>query len=250
MIVGRQVIYLPRVTSTMEEIERYAAAGEPEGVVVVADEQTAGRGRSGRTWRAPAGSSILCSILLRPKLFADHLTTIPLIAGVAVAEAIEEHVPVRCHLKWPNDVWIDSKKVAGILMTSRMNSSGVAHVNLGIGVNVTVPREALPDGATSLDAASGCNVARDRLLTSLLTRLDAHYACLLTNGPHSGLSAWRGRAALIGEHVVVKAEDREETGRFVGIDDDGALLLAQDGGTKRIVAGDLTRGPRALEQTP
>ncbi|MGH2532349.1 MAG: biotin--[acetyl-CoA-carboxylase] ligase [Thermomicrobiales bacterium] len=248
MIVGRRIIRLERVTSTMAEIDRLAANGEPEGTVVVADKQTAGRGRAGRLWHAPAGTAILCSILMRPPLPAERLTPLPLLAGVAVAAAIEDHAPVRCYLKWPNDVWIDGNKVAGILMTSRANSNGVAHVNIGIGVNVNTPKSELPDGATSLDAVSGHEVDRDQLLRSILARIDEQYERLVSTGAQTGLDAWRDRAALIDDDVVVVTANGEETGQLLGIDDDGALLLAQHGVTKRFVVGDLTRGPRLMQR--
>lgn len=246
MIIGRQVIRFARVASTMEEVDRLAAAGEDEGVVVVADEQTAGRGRAGRSWEVPAGTSVLCSMLLRPVMPAGHLTTIPLLAGVAVAEAIEEVVSVHCLLKWPNDVWIGGKKVAGILVTSRSTGADVAYLNLGIGVNVNMPAAVLPESATSLVAVTEMVVDRDTVLAALLRRFDEAYGELIRSGPVRGVAAWHRRAAMVGEEVVVETPTGEVHGRQRGVDRDGALLIDVGGAVRRVVAGDLTRGPRLL----
>ena len=144
MIVGRKIIRLQRVPSTMDVVDEYARAGAPEGLVVVAEEQTAGRGRAGRTWSAPAGSGLLLSVLLRPDVEPRLLGTLPLMIGVAVAEAVEAFVPSPCQLKWPNDVLLDGRKVAGVLIQSRLSGERTEYINAGIGINVNVSKSALP----------------------------------------------------------------------------------------------------------
>ena len=247
-VVGRRVIRMGTVGSTMDEVISLAAAGEPEGTVVVADEQTAGRGRAGRPWRAPAGTALLCSVLLRPAVRPEQLAVLPLVVGVAVAEAIEDATGLLCRLKWPNDVWLGDGatggKVAGVLLTARSRSAEVEHAVAGIGINVTADPADLPAGATSLLAEASCAVDIETMLGHLLTRLDAGYRAFLAAAGAPSLDAWRDRAALLGESVTVDVEGRGRTGVMRGVDDGGALLLERANGVlERIVAGTLVRGP-------
>ena len=243
-VVGRRVVRLGAVPSTMDEVEALAGAGEPDGTVVVADEQTAGRGRSGRRWTAPAGTSLLCSILLRPPVPPDRLAVLPLVAGVATAEAIDAVAEVVCRLKWPNDVWIGGRKVAGVLVTARTGAIGVEHAVVGVGINVNVPTADLVDGATSLLVATGRVQDRERLLAALVERIDAGYQAFVAAGGRADLRPWRSRAALVDERVTVTAGGDDRRGLYRGVDDDGALLLElDDRRVERIVVGDLTRGP-------
>ncbi len=234
----------------MDEVAALAAGGAPEGTVVVADHQTAGRGRAGRGWSAPPGSALLLSALLRPPLPPDRFGPLPLVVGVAVAEALEAVAPVTCRLKWPNDVWIGDAKVAGILAAARTgDGTEPARLVLGIGVNLTTPPADLPGGATSLATATPGAPPPDReaVLAALLPRLGDQYADFLGTGGRPDLSPWRERAALLGEAVAVVDRGERREGRFVGVDDDGTLLLEHDdGAVVRVVAGDLTRGPAPL----
>jgi BirA family transcriptional regulator, biotin operon repressor / biotin---[acetyl-CoA-carboxylase] ligase len=227
----------------MDEVEQRARSGATEGLVVVAGEQTAGRGRTGRAWTVPAGTGLLCSVLLRPPVPPDRLSTLPLIAGVAVAEAIEDCAPVSCRLKWPNDVWIDGRKVAGLLAKATTSAGVVDHIVLGVGINLTAKTAELPPGATSVAEESGTLVDRSRMLDALLLRLQWHYDRFVEAWGRPDLAGWRARAALLGETVTVEDAGAPITGRLKGVADDGALLVAVDGGVKRIVAGDLSRGP-------
>lgn len=245
-VVGRRLVRREIVSSTMEEAALLADAGAPEGTAVVAEYQEAGIGRSGRSWQAPNGTSLLLSVVLHPPVQGEGLGTLPLAAGVAVAEAIEEVIgatqPVR--LKWPNDLWIGDRKVGGILLRVRAMPGEVTRAILGVGVNVNVHPEDLPPGATSLAAVTGSAQDRDVLLHAALDRLDAVYGAWLTDGGTLALAAWRERAALIGEAVVIEVANRRRPGVLRGIDDRGALLLEVNGSVERIVSGDLVRGPR------
>src|SRR5215212_8533594 len=175
MRLGHIILNQTVTTSTMDDAERLAVAGAEEGLIVVADEQTAGRGRAGRSWHAPPGTALLCSVLLRPPLPPDRLSTLPLIAGVAVAEAIEDCAPVTCRLKWPNDIWIEDRKVAGILMNAATTAGTVDRVVLGIGVNLTARQDELPPNATSLAVSSGIVVSPMDLLDALVPRMQSRY---------------------------------------------------------------------------
>ena len=247
-----------------------------ERSIVVAAEQTAGRGRSGRQWAAPANSSLFCTAILRPVIAPLRLATLPLVVGVAAAEALEQLTGTTVRLKWPNDIWIgadpDRQKTGGILVTSRLVGSSVDSVLVGIGVNLSTARDALPAGATSILAATGRHVTSHELLRQLLPRLDAWYAIWLAADGRPALDAWRSRAALLGEMVSLIEGDREFFGEFAGIDNEGALLLREEaqriepgvsferggypgkqepscvtiGGLRRFMAGDLVRGPRRI----
>ena len=245
-VVGRRLVRRGVVGSTMDEMSALADAGAPEGTVVVAEYQEAGRGRSGRVWQAPAGTSLLLSVLIRPPVGMEVLATLPLAVGVAVADAIEEVAGsnMQVRLKWPNDLWVDQRKAGGILMVVRTTRDEAPRVIVGIGVNVNVDPQDLPPGATSLAAAAGNRLDREVLLHALLDRLDAVYRSWSKEGGAATVSAWRERAALVGEAVVIDVAHRRRAGIFQGIDDGGALLLKVEGGVERIVSGDLVRGPR------
>lgn len=247
-VVGQHLVRLGMVGSTMDEVAALADAGAPEGTVVVAEYQKAGRGRSGRVWQAPSGTSLLLSVLLRPTAPLDRLSTLPLAAGVAVAEAIEAVAGevLSVQLKWPNDLWLDEQKVGGILLVARSAAGQSPRAILGVGVNVNVDPEDLPPGATSLAVATGVTWDRETLLRQTLHRLDAAYQIWRGDGGTAALAAWRSRAALRGEAVVVEVAGRRRRGVMLGIDDDGSLLLDGEGGIERIVSGDLVRGPRRL----
>lgn len=242
------VQHYPTLSSTMDRAGMFARAGAPEGVVVVSDEQTAGRGRSGRAWHSPPGVALYATLLLRPDVPPPALATLPLVAGVAVAEALEALTGAPVQLKWPNDVWLGSgperRKVAGILLTSAISGQQVDHVLCGIGVNLSTPLPDVPPGGTSVLASTGKVVLVHDMLDALLMAFADHYRAYLEAGGHPALDAWRARAAMLGEFVTVQDAGQARTGRFAGIDTDGALLLERDGALHRVVAGDLTRGPR------
>lgn len=236
------------LTSTMDRAGIFARAGAPEGIVVMSDEQTAGRGRAGRAWHSPAGTALYVTLLLRPSVPPPALATLPLLAGVAVAEALESLTGASVQLKWPNDVWLgndpDHRKVAGILLTSAISAQSVSHVLCGIGVNLTTPLDLLPPDGTSVLAATGKTVRPREVLDALLPAFADRYSAYQESAGQPSLDAWCARAAMLGEIVTVQDAGQARTGQFTGIDTDGALLLEQDGVVHRVVAGDLTRGPR------
>lgn len=241
--------HYPTLGSTMDRAAVFARGGAPEGVVVVSDEQTAGRGRAGRAWYSPPGAALYATLLLRPAVTPPALATLPLLAGVAVAEALESLTGAAVQLKWPNDVWLGSdpehRKVAGILLTSAITNQLVTHVLCGIGINLTMPPDALPPGGASVLAATGMSLSPAQILPPLLSAFAAQYTAYLTHDGQPSLDAWRQRAALIGQDVTIADAGGLRSGRFLDIAPDGALLLEQDGGVHRVVAGDLTRGPRS-----
>lgn len=232
---------LPRVhhrvtDSTNERAKELAARGAPHGTLVTAGRQTAGRGRQGRRWVAPAGRALLASVLVRP--LDEHDAALPLAAAVAVCEACEAVAPVSCRIKWPNDVWVDGRKVAGVLVEGRPQEGWAV---VGVGVNVTTPVDELPpelrDTATSLALAAG---APDTSVRGLLSALLPALGGRLDEPPGRVLRAWRDRDALTGRPVAWEGGQ----GTAAGVDDRGALLVDTDGGRLALDAGEvrLVRG--------
>lgn len=219
-----------RVTdSTNERAKVLARAGAPHGTLVTADEQTAGRGRQGRSWVAPAGSAVLMSLVLRE--LEPGVALAPLAAAVAACEAAEATAPgVACQVKWPNDVWIEERKLAGILIEGRPQEDWAV---LGIGLNVTATElpEELGGVATSLALASGAEPQPSNVLTRLLEAL----ALWLAAPPAEVLVAWRTRDALLGREI----RWADGAGTAAGIDDDGALLVDTSAARLALGAGEV-----------
>ena len=240
------------VASTMDVASQFAQLGARDRTAVISPEQTAGRGRSGRSWQAAAGSAVLATLILRPHVAAHRLSTLPLIAGVAVAEAIENIGGRRVRLKWPNDVWLDAHagpaKVAGILVSSSLRGESVEYVLIGVGINVLGGADELPPGATSIQAATGVTMTPDEVSQCLLECFGRAYAAYVAADGRPSLSGWLARAALLGEVVTLVDAGRSLTGTFVGIDEDGGLLLEETADKfRKLVAGNLVRGPRATD---
>jgi BirA family biotin operon repressor/biotin-[acetyl-CoA-carboxylase] ligase len=221
-MIGQPRVHHRLTDSTNERARELAAAGAPHGTLVTADEQSAGRGRQGRAWTAPPGSALLMSVVLR-----DFSEVLPLAAAVAVCEAL----PVEAQIKWPNDVWIDGRKVAGILVEARPQEGWAV---LGIGLNVTTsefPPE-LAGTATSL-ALAGAAASVDSTLAALVAALNAW----LPRPPEDVLAAWRPRDALLGHPVRWENGSRE--GVASGIDSSGALIVETASGRVTLDAGEV-----------
>jgi len=237
---ARTVVRCGRVESTQPIAFAIAADGAPDGSVVIADSQAAGRGRRGRVWHDEPGASLLVSIVLRPRLEPGRLPTLSLTAGIAVAEALERATGLAARLKWPNDVLVDSKKIAGILLESRLSATLPAVVALGIGVNLTqrVFPGALAESAISVRLAHGREVDRDTLLPELLTRLDDWRGRLETEGFAPIRERWRALNDTLGRRVSIEGVE----GIAVDVEGDGALLVDDGhGGRRRVVAGDVVQ---------
>ena len=225
--VGTPRAHFRTVDSTNEQAKALALDGAPHGTLVTADEQTAGRGRQGRVWTSPPRSSLLMSLLLR-ELDERHVL-LPLAAAVAVCEALE---PLECRVKWPNDVWIDGRKLAGILLEGRPQDGWAV---LGIGLNVNLQPEDLPEElretATSIAAAAGEPRDLEDQLAALLRSLDGWIGA----SQEPVLAAWRRRDAIIGRQVSWDGGE----GRAAGIDDSGALLVETLDGLQELNAGEI-----------
>ncbi len=224
-----------RLESTQDEARRLAQSGAAHGTVVVAGEQTAGRGRLGRTWISPPGNLYL-SVLLRLDLPPRRVAELGFVVALAVADALDRFLPGRARLKWPNDILVDGGKVSGILI-----EQAPAATIVGIGVNVRANddgKSAITSLASAGSAEPSVAVARTAVLDALARRLQAWQS----GGFTAIRDAWLARAHPPGTIVHVSTIAGSIDGRFAGLADDGALLLDTDGGIRRVMAGDVLIG--------
>jgi BirA family biotin operon repressor/biotin-[acetyl-CoA-carboxylase] ligase len=228
------------VSSTNDVAAQFAERGAEEGCVVVAEAQSAGRGRHGHGWSSPAGAGLYVSVVLRPRTDVTRLVTIA--AGVAIADGIQAATGLDASLKWPNDLYAAGRKLAGILAEAGSSTSGIAHVVLGFGINVrpaAFPPE-VASRATSIEGELGRAIDRDLLLESCLARLASRYADLQDGRTGTVLDAWRLRATSTLRRRV--EWDRGETparGVAENIDEDGALLVRVGDDVVRVISGEV-----------
>jgi BirA family biotin operon repressor/biotin-[acetyl-CoA-carboxylase] ligase len=235
------------IDSTNRVLLDLARGGAPEGVVVGADHQTRGRGRLDRTWSAPRGSSLLVSVLLRPtSLPAAHVHMATMVVAVAACEAVAEIAGFRPGLKWPNDLVVGDRKLAGILAEAEFDGPAVAAVVVGIGLNVNWPEPlpaevaALADLATSVNHEVGHDVDRPALLVRMLGRLDEHYGALLEPGGwRATLRNYRSLCVTLGRDVRVERAGGPLVGRAVEVTPEGHLVVEADGRLEHVAAGDV-----------
>ncbi len=227
----------------MDEVRARTRDGAPDGTVVVASRQTQGRGRHGRDWISPEGN-LYTSVLLRPELPQVRLTELGFVAALAVADAVDAALPGgRARLKWPNDVLINGAKVAGILVEIVEGNAAV----IGVGINIAQAPEAIsyptpqamPYPITCLHHAGATTASSATVLTQLLAALERQLSDWIEHGFAWSRAAWLARGPAVGEMVRVRIGGRIETGRFAGLDIDGALLLHAADTTHRIVVGDV-----------
>jgi len=238
--IGRRIHCYDTTDSTMDVAQRLAAAGEPEGSVVVAEAQRKGRGRMGRTWISPKGKGIYLSVILRPDLQLMEIPKITLVAAVAVAQAVESATGLKPEIKWPNDLLIGGKKIAGILTELNAELNRINYVVVGIGLNVNTPADRLPARGTSLAQELGAKVDRLELARALLSHLDRVYAQFLQEGMAPILEEWRRFAGFLGRRVRVALEGRTIDGQAVDVDASGALLVRTDTGlVESVSAGEV-----------
>ncbi len=243
-VVGSRVECFDVIDSTNTRAREAAHAGERDGAVFTAEEQTAGRGRLKRTWLSPKGSNLLFSVLLRPSMLPSQIFRLNMTTTVAIAEALEQWSPLKPLIKWPNDIYLNGRKAAGILTEFSGTGDGVEYAVVGVGLNVNVDPSALGEvmaPATSVRHELGKPVSRLDLLREILRRFDYHY-CRMLDGTDAGLRGrWNEYSLVAGRRVVVTSFDTTEFGTAVSVEDDGALLLeTEDGRRKRIVCGDVS----------
>ncbi|MBC8412679.1 MAG: biotin--[acetyl-CoA-carboxylase] ligase [Nitrospira sp.] len=245
-ILGREVLFLHTTASTNTAAIKLAAKrNNPEGLVVVADEQTGGRGRMGRTWLSPPGLNLYCTIVLTPSVSPSDAPVLTFLSSVSVVRALEKITGIKATVKWPNDIMIAGRKAGGILNEMRLNEGSIRLLTLGIGLNLNMQIEDFPvelrDCSTSARIESGRNVDRTGMLECLLQELDSAYSSFLQNGPGAILQQSREMSSTLGQEVTVGEGENIICGRAQDIAEDGALILRLQNGTLTTIrAGDVT----------
>ena len=248
----RRIEYLQTVGSTNDIAKQLGAEGAPEATLVIADEQTAGRGRLGRVWWSPPGTAIAMSLLLRPTFPPLRAHRLTMLAGLAAAEAIEQVTGLRVGLKWPNDIVIEQEarskrqetiflKLGGILSEASIAGEAFEFAVVGLGLNINVDfrgRADLPE-ATSLMMELGHEVDRLLILRALVERFAARYAVI--DRDEQLHANWSARLTMLGRQVVAHRGDESFAGLAEGVDESGALLIrTDDGALCRVDAADVT----------
>jgi BirA family biotin operon repressor/biotin-[acetyl-CoA-carboxylase] ligase len=237
--IGRTLVIRQSVTSTMQAAKEEIARGAANGTVVVAATQSEGKGRLGRSWISPPGT-LLASIILYPERF--HLPFLAMVSALAVADAVEKTIAQPVRLKWPNDVLLGSRKIAGILLESGVSGIGKLYAVVGVGLNVNLRVQDYPeiaDIATSLSDTMGHPVQITGVLAAVLEHLEYWYSAMVAGEPV--LENWRDRLETMGKQVTIRSGNLRCEGTAVSVAADGSLILRlDDGSLKSFPAGDVT----------
>jgi len=245
---GRTIIYLPETDSTNDDAARMAAAGAAGGSIIIAASQRQGRGRLGKKWLSTPGTGLTFSYIARPKVSMKEVPRLTLVAGLAVANALEEQTELCTTIKWPNDILVGGRKVAGILCEFHGSGpmAGDPAVIIGIGINISSSSEefpfALKQKATSLVLAGAANVSPTELLICIIRHLEAQLERLTVKGFASILTKWKEKDATKGKRLTwVDSGNRIVEGVSLGPDKEGVLHIALDTGRiVQVVSGDLS----------
>lgn len=251
--LGRTIIYFETTDSTNIQAKRLAEQNAPEGTVVVAEYQSAGKGRMGRTWLSPAGKGLCFSFVLRPKISPAQAAQLTFLAAVGVAQVLREEYGLAVGIKWPNDILYNNRKLCGILTEMKAEADLVHYLILGIGLNVNSSGADFPAesafSATSLYLVTGRDVNRVLLLQKLLQRLEMLYTKYCHDGFEIILEAWKEYNITLGRQVTISTWQEKITGVAVDIDAAGGLLVRLPGGGLRtFYSGDVTLQGSLSEQ--
>ena len=244
-VIGRQIQVFEETTSTNDLMARLGRAGVPEGMVIFAESQTKGRGRMGRTWISPARKGLWFSVLLRPDISPQAATQLTIASATSLVRAIVAQTGIVPEIKWPNDVLIRGKKVAGILTEMSAELDHLKELVLGIGIDVNLEPGEFPSAlrkiATSIRIESGQKIDRAALAVAILRELDADYERIQNGGFEAVADEWQRHCSTIGAHVSIRVGERAIRGLAEALDADGALLLrGPHGHLERIIGGDVT----------
>jgi BirA family biotin operon repressor/biotin-[acetyl-CoA-carboxylase] ligase len=244
-VIGRQIRHFDSTASTSWVAKKLADETDPEklhGMVIIAEEQTGGVGRLGRAWVSPAGG-IWATILLKPKIPLDHLFMITMAGSVAIARAIRKEYGISALIKWPNDIFIGDKKVAGLLLELSAEADDVHYALLGLGIDANVSLDELSsnlrDTVTTLQAEVGHEVDRVALLARVLREFELRYQQLEDAEYDSIIREWKSLSLTLDHRVAIKTVNKTFTGEAIDIDAHGALIIRKDNGkVERVIAGD------------
>ncbi|MCZ8512976.1 biotin--[acetyl-CoA-carboxylase] ligase [Paenibacillus filicis] len=243
-VLGRELKYYEQVESTQNIAREWVDAGAPEGTLVVAEMQTAGRGRMGRSWHSPKGKGLWMSLILRPSIPINFTPQLTLLVAVAVCRAIRGNLHLPVGIKWPNDLLIDRKKVCGILLESSAEDERLQHVIVGMGISANLePRDYSPElaaKATSLAIASGRAIDRTELLCRVMLELEQLYDMYQERGFAPIKSLWEALSVTLDRPVAVDTPKGRTEGTAVSIEDSGALVVRlEDGKLVKMYSGDV-----------
>ena len=245
-LLGRRIHWFETVDSTNSALRSLAEAGEPEGSVLVADEQTSGRGRSGRGWFSPRGAGLYFSVLLRPGLTVGEVAPLPLVVSASVADAAASFSGVAVGVKWPNDVVAGGRKLGGVLLESLQGASKIVEqVIVGVGLNVNLNAVDLPaelsSTAVSLLMLTGRRTPSRPLLRAVLAGLDEAWGRFEREGPAPSLERWRALSTTLGTEVEVSGGGETVRGKALDVSPSGALVVElSDGSSVEVWSGDIT----------
>ena len=242
--VGKKIFYYKKTESTNLIAKGLAMDGAEEGTLVIAEEQTKGRGRLDRDWLSPANENILMSLIFRPKVRASKVFSLTMLTSLAIVKAIESTTTLAPKIKWPNDIYIGNMKVGGILTEFNAEQDRVNFVIIGIGLNVNVDTSIFPqikDTSMSLKGALGKEVSRIRLLRSILQEIEEGYNYLKDDKVFLVRNEWDTYSLIKGKPVRITSSDVIEDGVAESVDEDGCLILRDcSGRRRRIVCGDVS----------
>ncbi|MBI5042563.1 MAG: biotin--[acetyl-CoA-carboxylase] ligase [Nitrospirae bacterium] len=248
--IGADIYLFDAIDSTNSYAHKLAKEGAKEGTVVLSESQSKGKGRLGRTWFSPSGVNIYLSVILMPQMPSTQITLLTFAAAIAVAKAIRDIAGLDADIKWPNDILIRGKKVAGILSEMETNKNplmeglSVKFSIIGIGINVNLDKKDIPlelmDNATSIKIESNSTIDRMNLICRVLENLEEWYNLFERNGVNDIIEEWKSLAITIGRDVKVQSGNSFVEGRAVDIDENGALLIKdRDGVIQRVLSGDV-----------
>ena len=237
------IYYFPVLGSTNSYLTELAKQGAPEGALVITEKQTRGKGRLGRQWHSPSGVNLLFSTLFRPPFSIDRVFSLTMLIAVSLVDAIREMTGLRALIKWPNDIYCNCKKMAGILTELSADTRGIEYVVVGAGLNVNWDmrdRPELEHMATSLVKEVGHPISRIALLSHILEKLERNYKRLLRGEDAPIRDRWNRHSMVIGKEVLIDPEGEGKRAKVTGIDRNGALLIEEEGGrASSIVCGDV-----------
>jgi len=240
-VVGREIITYDSTASTMDAAWRLAESGAREGTTVFAEYQAAGRGRAGRMWTCPKAKGILMSVILRPTVPVTQTSALTIVGAVATAETVRRMGDMPAMIKWPNDVVVQGRKLAGILVESRKLRTGPCFV-LGVGLNVNVELDMLPDSlratTTSLLIEAGRPMDRVEVANTLLGTLDWWYRILLRKGPEEITEEWKRCSSTLGQRITIERNGKEFTGTVVDLSTVEGIVLRLDRGGTHVFRGE------------
>lgn len=245
-LIGREIIYMPSATSTNDKaFEIGRQRQNAPGIVIIAEQQTQGRGRLGRRWISPPGVNLYFTVLLSPPVPALEVSVITLAAAVAVVTAVRVTTGIHAEIKWPNDIIIGGKKAGGILVEMRSSADRIPLAALGIGLNVNMHPDEFPPEirgvSTSLSAEYGASIDRAALLGAVLESLENFYKILLNGNKGALIQEWRRLNCTLGEEIAVQMQEAVIYGVAEEITDDGALCVRlRSGAVTNVYAGDVT----------